>query len=197
MRPRYCWICVLPAVFVLVFLLSCAGFGKVSQGRVIEYDPENGLITLIQDSNSTDPGNPSYDVLPPVTIRVPSDPDEMGAAPEAGKLMRVDSENRKVVIFDPATQNFRTISYSLIQQCDNVPPDDRRVTEAGVPLVDRKNRTITVYWNRTRQLITFSVPDEYFDLPVDTWKVGDEVRYYYKAPGQALRLMNVTKTNPT
>jgi len=28
-----------------------------------------------------------------------------------------------------------------------------------------------------------------------TWRTGDVVRYYYKTPGQALRLMNVTATD--
>jgi hypothetical protein len=32
-------------------------------------------------------------------------------------------------------------------------------------------------------------------MPDDTWKIGDEVRYYYKDPAQALRLMNVTRTD--
>jgi hypothetical protein len=32
-------------------------------------------------------------------------------------------------------------------------------------------------------------------MPADTWRAGDVVRYYYKDPAQALRLMNVTRTD--
>ena len=48
---------------------------------------------------------------------------------------------------------------------------------------------MTIYSRRKKILLTFAVPDEYLALPDDTWKSGDEVRYYYKQPGQALRLM--------
>jgi hypothetical protein len=44
-------------------------------------------------------------------------------------------------------------------------------------------------------LTTFSVPDEYFALPVGAWDAGDEVRIYYKEAGKARRLMNITKTD--
>jgi hypothetical protein len=39
-----------------------------------------------------------------------------------------------------------------------------------------------------------AVDERYLSLPPDTWKSGDMVRYYYKEEGQALRLMNVSKT---
>jgi hypothetical protein len=32
-------------------------------------------------------------------------------------------------------------------------------------------------------------------MPAGTWQAGDVVRYYYKEPGRALRLMNVTRTD--
>ena len=32
-------------------------------------------------------------------------------------------------------------------------------------------------------------------MPAETWRCGDVVRYYYKEPGKALRMMNVTKTD--
>ena len=191
------WLIILPTVVSLAFLLGCGGFGEVDQGRVIDYDPEKGLITFIRDSNFTDPNNPKYDVLPPATVRVPVDPAEMGPAPEAGMRMSLDSQNSQVVVFDPAARDFKTIDYTLIEQHDNVYADDARVSSAELPVIDRQKRTITLYSRRTRELVTFSVSDEYFDLPDDTWKAGDEIRYYYKEPGQALRLMNVTRMDLT
>jgi hypothetical protein len=32
-------------------------------------------------------------------------------------------------------------------------------------------------------------------MPAGTWRAGDVVRYYYKDPARALRLMNVTATD--
>jgi len=185
----------LPLILPLALVPGCGGFGKVNQGRVIDYNREKGLVTFIQDSNYLEPGKPKYDSLPPVTIRVPDDPRAMGPAPEAGKLMQLDARNRKLVIFDTVTQGFRAVTYSLTEGHDNVFRSDARVAGRTFPIVDRLKRTITVYSAAQRKLVTFSLPDEYFGRPADTWKTGDEIRYYYKDPNQALRLMNITKTD--
>lgn len=187
----------LPPILLFVFLPGCGPFGKVNQGRVIGFDREKGLVTFIQDSNYREPGKPRYDILPPVTIRIPDDSKAMGPAPQAGKLMLLDARNRKLVFFDTAAQAFKTISYTLIEQRDNVFKDDPRIAGLKFPVVDRVKKAISVYWPGQRQLVTFSVSDEYFALPVDTWIAGDEIRYYYKDPGQALRLMNITRTDLT
>ena len=44
---------------------------------------------------------------------------------------------------------------------------------------------------------SFLHPAEYLELPPSTWEAGDECRIYYKenAKHQALRFMNVSKTN--
>ena len=181
-------------VLPVLLLIGCQ-FGDVQQGRVIEYDREKGVITYIRDSNYMEPDNPRYDMLPPITIKIPEKPKEMGPEPEAGKRMLLDYQNKKIVIFDTAAQDFLTISYTLIEQHDGVFRDDPMVAGKTFPVVDRNKKTITVYSARQRELVTFSVPDEYFELPDDTWKAGDEIRYYYKDPEQALRLMNVTKTD--
>ena len=57
--------------------------------------------------------------------------------------------------------------------------------------------TVALPWlyDAERTLITFRAPDELLSLPADTWRSGDVIRYYYKQPDQALRLMNVTKTD--
>ncbi|HDQ39633.1 MAG TPA: DUF4881 domain-containing protein [Desulfonatronum sp.] len=186
---------LLASLLCLALTLGCGDFGKVNQGRVIEFNQATGEVTYIQDSNYMEPGKPKYDVLPPVTIKIPVDPKEMGPEPEAGKRMVLDYQNRKIVIFDTYTQDFLTINYTLIEQVDGVFRDDPRVAGISFPIVDREKKTITVYSSRQHELVTFSVPDELFQRPDDTWKAGDEIRYYYKDPKQALRLMNVTKTD--
>jgi len=194
MTPTKNWTVFLGCLpFILA--LGCGGFGKVNQGRVIEFDRQKGLVTLIQDSNYRVPGKPRYDVLPPVTIRIPVDPKQMGPAPEAGKRMLLDTDNNKMVFYDLATRSFRTVQFSLIERHTNVFRDDARVASLRFPAVNREKKTITLYSARLRELVTLSVPEEYLALPEDTWRPGDEVRCYYKDPGQALRLMNITKTD--
>jgi len=185
---------LLASLLCFTLLLGC-NFGEVNQGRVIEYDQAKGEVTYIRDSNYMEPGNPKYDILPPVTVKIPVDPKEMGPEPEAGKRMLLDYQNRKIVIYDTVSQDFLTINYTLIEQVDGVFRDDPRVSGKDFPIVDREKKTIAVYSPRQHELVTFSVPDEFFQRPDNTWKAGDEIRYYYKDPDQSLRMMNVTKTD--
>lgn len=189
--PRKSWLVLAPLALALI---ACGGFGQVNQGRVIQYDREKGLVTFIQDSNYREPGQPRFDVLPPVTVKVPADPNEMGPAPEAGKLLSLDSERRQLVTYDAGAQRLRSVSYTPLEERRNVYRDDPRLP-GRLPRIDRPNRTITLYEPRQRLLLTFSVSAENFSLPEDTWKAGDDIRYYYKQPGQALRMMNITRTD--
>jgi len=182
-------------ILLAATLAGCGGTGSVNQGQVVEFDGAKGLVVLIQDSNYPNPASPKFDVLPPLRVGVPVDKREMGPAPDAGKLLALDCEKKQLVVFDAASQGFRTINFTLIGRRDNVYGDDSRVAGVRFPVVDRDKRTITVYRSKERRLATFSVPDEIFGLPADCWRTGDEVRYYYKDPGQALRMMNITKTD--
>jgi hypothetical protein len=185
------WLVLAPLPLVLA---GCGRFGQVNQGRVVEYDRDKGMVTFIQDSNYRDPTKPRFDVLPPVSVRVPADPREMGPAPAAGMLLAVDPGRRQLSVYDPGTERIRTISYTPVEELRGVHGDDARV-RTGLPRIDRRDKTITIYDPRRQLLLTFSVGDADFKLPEDTWKMGDEIRYYYKEPGQALRMMNVTRTD--
>ena len=65
------------------------------------------------------------------------------------------------------------------------------------PIIDMEKQTVTEYSRRLQALVTFKVPADKLSLPPETWEAGDEVRLYYKenAKHQALRFMNITKTN--
>lgn len=181
----------LAAAALPILLAGCSPSGRVDQGQVIDYQRSAGLVTIIRDSNYSDQANPRFDVLPPVTIRVPADPGEMGPEPQPGKLLHLDWSGRRAVIFHGPTGTLRTVELTPIEPRGRVSPADA----AKLPAVDRGAKTITVWWPRARQAFVFSVADEYFALPDDTWKAGDEIRYYYRDPGRALRLMNVTRTD--
>lgn len=188
------------AVLSFALVTGCGELGMVDQGRVIEYDKEKRLVTLIQDKKA-DPGKPDYNTLPPHTYTLPTDPMEMGPEPTAGYRMKMDTEKNQITIFDPVTQGFKTIDYKIIEQKEKVEPRDPLVFDRAAdkakkfPVVDREKKTITVYSKRLKILTTFTLPDEYFALPDKTWAAGDEVRIYYKEPGKALRFMNITKTD--
>ena len=160
---RTCW--GVAAAVACAVAFGCGGSGSVNQGQVVEFDGAKGVVVLIQDSNYRNPASPKFDVLPPVRVRVPVDKREMGPAPEPGKLLALDCEKKQLVVFDAASQGFRTIDFTLIGRRDNVYGDDSRVAGVRFPVVDGDKRTITVYRSKERRLVTFSVSDEIFSLP--------------------------------
>jgi hypothetical protein len=185
------WALLLILPFALV--CGCGEMGKVDQGRVVEFNEAKGIVTFIQDEKA-DVGNPDYSGAPHV-YSLPTDPNERGADPRAGKRMKLDTKTKEIVIYDAATKGFKKITYTLIDEKDGVDRNNPLVKDKKFPAVDKAKKAITIYSGRQKILITFSVPDEYFNLPDDTWEAGDEVRVYYKEPGKALRFMNITKTD--
>lgn len=185
------------------FALMCAAgceLGTVDQGRVVKYDRDKRQVTIIRDSAS-DPKNPQYDHLPPLTYELPDLASETGPEPAAGGRLKLDTKNRQIVIYDDAAKNFRTIEYTLIDQRENVSASDPAVFDRSegrpvrFPVVDREKKTISIYSATQKMLVTFSLPEEYFSLPDHTWEAGDVVRIYYKKEGKAERFMNVSKTD--
>ena len=183
----------MPAFFLLAVAVLCAtgctDYGSVEQGRVIAYNKKSGQVTLIRDSTGGQASQAVYDTLPAISVQSPQDPDEMGPEPQAGRLMGVDLKNRVITIYDNAAQQFRTIPYTPVEERHDV------AKGTGFPLIDKTKRTVSLYWREEHTVITFPASDDLLALPADTWKGGDIVRYYFKNPGQALRMMNVTRTD--
>lgn len=194
------WYKTLLLMLPLALIVSCGPFGKVDQGRVINFDKEKWTATIIRDVKH-DAQNPDYSHLPPITYALPKDPMEMGHEPKAGLRMKLDAKNKQIVIFDTASQNFKTINYTLIDQKEDVAKDDPLVYDTAqdkakkFPAVDREKKTIAIYSGRQKLYVVFSLPDEYFSLPDNTWDAGDEIRVYYKEEGKALRCQNISKTD--
>lgn len=193
MYKKYLWLTLLPILFAAL-ALGCAVQGKVDQGRVIAADKAKKTITIITDIKH-ELGKPVYDQLPPVVFALPTDPAEMGPEPKAGKLMEVNHKAREIVIFDDATQNFKRIKYHPIDEKEGVGLRSPLVAGKKFPVVDRVKKTVTVYDKRKRLLTTFTLPEEYFTRPDNTFGFGDEVRIYAKVPGKAQRLMNISETD--
>jgi hypothetical protein len=182
----------------LLMIISCGGKEKMDQGRVIAFDKDKRTITFIRDKKANTQ-YPDYTHLPPITYMLLKD--FFGNEPElkVGLRMTLDSENNKVIIYDPASQNFQTIDYTVLDKKERIAIDNPLVFNTDnkkpkeFPIIDRERKMITVYSWRQRILTTFTLPEKYFDLPEYTWNAGDEVLVYYKEEGKALRLINITR----
>ncbi len=197
MEKRLSWL-ILLGILPLALVLGCGEQGKVEQGRVIAFskdktDTDKDTVTFIVDVKH-DAANPDYSGAP-VTFLLPKVPSERGADPKPGLRMKLDAKAKEIVIYDPAAQAMKKISYTLLDQKEGVAKDDPLVQGKKFPMVDRTKKAITIYSGRQKLLTTFSVPDEYLSLPDNTWEAGDEIRIYYKEPGKAARFMNITKTD--
>ncbi len=186
------WLTLL-VLLPLTLVFGCGERGQVVQGRVINKNKDKKTIDLVLDVKH-ELGNPIYDQLPPVTYEFPQDPAEMGPEPKAGKLMEVDPDKKEITVYNAATQTFKSIPYKLVEEVRNVGIRDPRA-QKKFPMVDRDKKTITVYHKRKRLITTFSLSDEYYKMPDETFGFGDEVRIYAKVPGKSHRLMNISETD--
>lgn len=193
MAKRYIWWTVV-ALLPLALVLGCGELGKVDQGRVIAYDKAKGMVTLIQDKKA-EPGKPDYNTLPPHTYLQPQNPEEMGQEPKAGLRMKLDMDKKVITIYDPATKAFKDITFDIVEQKSGIAKDNPLVADKKLPAVDKEKKTVTIYSGRQKLYAVIALPEEYLDRPASTWDAGDEVRVYFKEPGKALRLMNVSKTD--
>jgi len=192
----------LAAASLMFSLAGCNkdDYPKVEQGRTIAFNKDTKEVTLIHDS-AMDPQKPVYDVLPPSVFKLPTDPKETGPEPKSGQRMKLDTDKKVIVIFDTKTQKIVDIPIlitDLQQPIDKTHPlvyDKENDKAKKFPVVDKEKKTVTVYSGRQKMLCTFSVPDQYIGYPDSTWDAGDEVRLTYRTPGQALRFMNISKTD--
>ena len=103
------YVLAVAATSMALTLVGCKDFSKVEQGRTIAFNKDTKEVTLIHDS-AMDPAKPVYDVLPPSVFKLPTDPKETGPEPKAGQRMKLDTEKKKIVIFDTTTQKLVEIA---------------------------------------------------------------------------------------
>jgi hypothetical protein len=178
----------------LVVVLGCGELGKVDQGRVVGYDKSKGTVTLIQDKKA-ESGKPDYNTLPPHTYTVPADPQEMGHEPKAGYRMKLDMDKLVMTIYDPETKGFQDVPFKIVDKKTGIAKDNPLVADKKLPAVDKEKKCVTIYSGRQKLYTVVAIPEELLNKPPETWDAGDEIRIYYKEPGKALRLMNISKTD--
>lgn len=188
-------------IAILAFgALGCDEYGKVDQGRVVGFDKEKSIVTVIEDKKM-DPADPDYSILPPHPYTMPTDPMERGADPKVGMRLKLDIEKKYIKIFNMQTQAIEDLPITIVDVQKDIAKDHPLVFDKDknaakkFPVVDKDKKAITIYSGRQKMLATFSVPDAYFDFPENTWDAGDEVRIYWKEKGKAIRFMNITRTD--
>lgn len=184
---------LLALVVALSFGLAGCDFGTVDQGRTIAFDAKANTVTIVQDVKH-DQHNPDYSGSI-VTFKMPSNPLEVGPLPVAGGRLKLDVENKQVIIFNPETKALQTVNVEILDVQKNIGRNNPLVQGKTFPVIDKAKGTITEFSPRQRLVATFKVPADLLNLPPSTWEAGNEVRIYYKKPGEALRFMNITKTN--
>jgi hypothetical protein len=141
MMKRLSRVMLLP-ILPIALALGCGELGKVEQGRVIAFDKAKETVTLIVDTKH-DTANPDYSGAP-LTFSLPKDPMERGEDPKAGLRMKLDTKTREIIIYDPASQGIKKITYTLIDQKENVAKDSPLVAGKKFPMVDKEKKAITV-----------------------------------------------------
>lgn len=187
---------VLKLIALSAFCLSLAAcdFGQVEQGRCVAYNPANKTFVLVLDVKH-DVVNPSY-TGGVVEYTMPADPAEIGPEPVPGGRVMIDHEKSQVILYVDGKLENVPVEFTNVEK--GIKPNNPKVSGgAKFPIINKEEGTVTEYSRRMQEIVTFKVPAEYLDLPAVTWEAGDECRIYYKenAKHQALRFMNVTRTN--
>ena len=102
-----------------------------------------------------------------------------------------------MLIYDQKTNSVRELAVQFTDVEKNVGSDHPKVKGKTFPIIDKDQQTVTVYSGRQKSLITFKIPAEAQDYPAYVWTAGDEMRIAYRNAdkAQAMRIMNVSKTN--
>ena len=128
---------------------------------------------------------------------LPADPAEIGPLPVPGGRVMFDLDKSTVTIYNPATKALEVLNVQFTDVEKGIKRTHPKVQGKTFPIIDKDKMTVTEYSGRLQALVTFTIPADKLDMPPATWEAGDEVRMYYKenAKHQALRFMNITRTN--
>lgn len=179
----------------LALLAGCNFDGGVEQGRCVAFDPAAKTMTIVVDVTH-DQFNPHYSGGVH-TFKLPVEAKDMGPAPMVGGRLMIDINKSVVLLYDQASKSVRELPVQFTDVEKNIGADHPKVAGKTFPVVDKEQSSVTVYSARLKALITFKVPAAALDLPPYAWTAGHEMRVAFRnaEKGQAIRIMNVTKTN--
>ena len=115
------------------------------------------------------------------------------ALPKAGKRIKLDAKKNQIIIYDNASSALKTIDYTLVEQKENIEPDNALVAGKKFPLVDKTAKTVTVFSKRQKILTVFTLPEAELGSPDSMWDNGDELKITYAEEGKATKLENLSK----
>ena len=180
---------MLAMAFSVALLTGCNFDGGVEQGRCVAFDATAKTLTIVVDV--------THDQFNPHTFKLPVESKDMGPSPSVGGRLMIDLVKNTVLIYDQKTNSVRELAVQFTDVEKNVGSDHPKVKGKTFPIIDKDQQTVTVYSGRQKSLITFKIPAEAQDYPAYVWTAGDEMRIAYRNAdkAQAMRIMNVTKTN--
>jgi hypothetical protein len=91
---------------------------------------------------------------------------------------RAGHERQKFVIYDRATKSFTGGALHPAGRPEERGGKDPRLLDAAtgqprkLPLLDRENKTVTLYSKRQKVLTRWGGPNEYLSLPESAWEAG-------------------------
>ena len=184
-------------------LTACSNdFGKVEQGRTVDYDKDKKVVTFVKDTAVG--GAPALYEVPAVVYNMPVDPSETGTPPKAGLRIKLDTEKKIITMYNLSTKAFDMIPFELVDEHKGVDVSKRHVLVYDpatdkprvFPVVNADEKKVTIYSKRQQLLSTIKLADADFSrYNAADWDSGDEVRIYFKEEGKILRFMNVTRTD--
>ncbi|QCC85151.1 DUF4881 domain-containing protein [Desulfovibrio desulfuricans] len=186
---------MLAMAFSVAMLTGCNFDGGVEQGRCVAYDANAQTLTIVVDVTH-DQFNPHYSGGTH-TFKLPVESKDMGPVPAVGGRLMIDTAKNTVLVYDQKTSSVREVSVQFTDVEKNVGSDHPKVKGKTFPVIDKEQQTVTVYSGRQKSLLTFKIPADAQDLPAYVWTAGDEMRIAFRnaEKTQAIRVMNVTKTN--
>ncbi|WP_165174473.1 DUF4881 domain-containing protein [Desulfovibrio sp. ZJ369] len=176
-------------------LTACDFDGGVEQGRCVAFDPTARTLTIVVDVNH-DQFNPHYSGGVH-TFKLPPEARDMGPLPDVGGRLMINLAKSEVLIYDPSAKSVEVVPVEFTDVEKNIKKNHPKVAGKTFPVIDREQSTVTVYSTRLNALVTFRVPADLLDLPPYSWTAGNEMRIAYRNEdkSQAMRIMNVTKTD--
>ena len=186
---------MLAMAFSVALLTGCNFDGGVEQGRCVAFDATAKTLTIVVDVTH-DQFNPHYSGGTH-TFKLPVESKDMGPTPSVGGRLMIDLVKNTVLIYDQKTNSVRELDVQFTDVEKSVGSDHPKVKGKTFPIIDKDQQTVTVYSGRQKSLITFKIPAEAQDYPAYVWTAGDEMRIAYRNAdkAQAMRIMNVSKTN--